>query len=99
MKNHIHFYMYGDSKITSLHDEIRTWVKARGGKPEIITSHTNNKRQLKIEFNNHKPSDTHHAISWEEFFNFFDNNNLLFLYQETTLAGVQSRFYKFIEKI
>jgi hypothetical protein len=38
------------------------------------------------------------AISWDEFFIGFDENNLAFLYQEKTKEGKVSRFSKLIER-
>ncbi|MBV9349705.1 MAG: hypothetical protein JO026_03060, partial [Patescibacteria group bacterium] len=35
-------------------------------------------------------------ISWDEFFRIFDDRGLLFLYQEETANGEQSRFCKFV---
>jgi len=37
-------------------------------------------------------------ISWNEFFEIFDENKLAFLYQEKTEDGKQSRFSKFVER-
>ena len=38
------------------------------------------------------------AISWDEFFMGFDENNLAFLYQEKTKDGSTSRFSKLIDR-
>ena len=37
-------------------------------------------------------------ISWEEFFEAFDENDLAFLYQDETEGGGESRFNKFISR-
>jgi hypothetical protein len=42
--------------------------------------------------------ETLERISWEEFFNGFEKNNLAFLYQNQTGDGRQSRFSKLIDR-
>jgi hypothetical protein len=38
------------------------------------------------------------GVSWNEFFNKFDEKNLAFLYQEKTATGKPSRFFKLISR-
>ena len=38
------------------------------------------------------------AISWEQFFEVFDENELAFLYQDKTSSGDTSRFNKFVNR-
>jgi hypothetical protein len=51
---------------------------------------------LRIDFPGYSGEDSLEEISWEEFFQKFDENNLQFLYQEETADGEESRFNKFI---
>ena len=37
-------------------------------------------------------------ITWDEFFEKFDEKRLAFVYQEQTAAGRQSRFSKFVSR-
>ena len=37
-------------------------------------------------------------ISWEEFFDKFEEKKLAFLYQEKTSGGDESRFFKFVSR-
>ena len=37
-------------------------------------------------------------ISWDEFFEKFDDSDLAFLFQEKTAAGKTSRFHKFVDR-
>ncbi len=39
-----------------------------------------------------------YVISWDEFFEKFDENNLAFLYQEELASGETSRFFKFVKR-
>jgi hypothetical protein len=88
------------SKTTTDHDEIRGWVEERGGKPARVKG-TKNKQGmgvLRIDYPGFSGEDTLETITWEEFFQAFDDNNLAFLYQDETKDGSESRFSKFVER-
>lgn len=44
------------------------------------------------------PEETLEKISWDEFFQIFDENKLAFLYQDRTEGGDTSRFNKFVSR-
>ncbi len=86
------------SKQTIDHDEIRKWVEARGGRPAAVErTHTEGEGGLlRIDFGEkEKELD---EISWDEFFQTFDERKLAFLYQEKTKDGKESRFFKFVRR-
>ena len=97
------------SKITTDHDEIRNWAEERGGRPATVRSthgkghgqgHDKNGGTgiIRIEFPD-APNSKHDAleeISWEEFFEKFDESDLALLYQEETAGGEKSNFNKLI---
>ncbi|MCF0050679.1 hypothetical protein LXM25_11460 [Dyadobacter sp. LJ53] len=89
------------SNTTTNHDEIRAWVEQRGGKPATVKG-TNKKKSdagiLRIDFPGYSGDDTLEEISWDEFFQKFDEGNLQFLHQTETADGKESRFNKFISK-
>jgi len=86
------------SKTTVNHDEIRKWAEEREGKPSIVKSTgKNGGGLLRINFPGYA-EDNLEEISWDEFFEIFDENNLDFLYQENTKDGSTSRFFKFVNK-
>jgi len=86
------------SKTTINHDEIRKWAEEREGKPSIVKSTgKNGGGLLRINFPGYA-EDNLEEISWDEFFEIFDENNLDFLYQENTKDGSTSRFFKFVNK-
>ena len=89
-----------DSKVTINHDEIRTWVEERGGNPARVkgTESKNSAGLLRIDYPGFSGEDTLEKITWEEFFEAFDQNGLAFLYQEETKDGKQSRFSKLINR-
>jgi len=83
------------SNTTTKHDEIRKWVEARDGRPAKVD--TGGKGGiLRIDFG--EPEDNLEEISWEEFFQIFDENKLAFLYQDETSDGGKSRFNKFVNR-
>jgi hypothetical protein len=83
-----------ESKTTTDHDEIRSWVERRGGNPARVEG-TN---VLRIDYPGFTGEDTLEQIDWDEFFKLFDKNKLAFLYQERTKDGGLSRFSKFVER-
>ena len=87
-----------ESKTTTNHDEIRRWVEARGGRPAGVqaTGDGDDPGILRIDFGD--PEEGLEEISWDEFFQAFDENDLAFLYQEETEEGGESRFNKFISR-
>ena len=87
-----------DSKTTKDHKKIKEWAEARDGKPAVVKSTSNNGKGgglLRINFPGYA-EDNLKDISWDEFFEIFDNNDLQFLYQEKTKDGGKSRFFKFV---
>jgi hypothetical protein len=88
------------SKTTTDHNEIRSWVEERGGRPARVKG-TENKQGagiLRIDYPGFSGEDTLETITWEEFFQAFEDNNLAFLYQDETKDGSESRFSKLIER-
>jgi len=87
-----------ESKTTTNHDEIRRWVEERGGRPAAVreTGGDDDAGILRIDFGDQ--DEGLEEISWDEFFETFDENDLAFLYQEQTADGSESRFNKFVSR-
>ena len=83
------------SNTTTDHDEIRKWAEARDGHPAMVKTRGRG-GVLRIDFG--KPEDNLEEVSWDEFFDVFDENKLAFLYQDKTADGSTSRFNKFVER-
>lgn len=82
---------------TTDHDEIRKWIEERDGRPSIVGSTAENGRKgglLRVDFGDQ--DDELEEIEWEEFFEIFDENDLVFLHQDKTADGETSRFNKFV---
>jgi hypothetical protein len=88
------------SKVTTNHDEIREWVEERDGQPSRVkgTGDDDSPGVLRIDYPGFSGEETLEPITWEEFFEAFDENNLAFLYQEETKDGEISRFSKLIDR-
>ena len=83
-----------ESKVTTNHDEIKRWVEERGGHPAEVKG----TELLRIDYPGFSGEESLEEISWEEFFDAFEENNLAFLYQEKTKDGGKSRFSKLIAR-
>lgn len=67
------------SHTTTDHSKIQTWVDARNGRPSRVKG-AKEGGVLRIDFG--APEETLEEISWDEFFQIFDENELAFLYQD-----------------
>ncbi len=91
--------MAGENKRSINHDEIRKWVEQRGGKPAVVQgTGGSGPGLLRINFPGYGNNKSLREISWDDFFKIFDDKKLEFLYQETTVDGKESRFFKFIRR-
>jgi hypothetical protein len=74
-----------DTRTTTDHDEIRRWVEQHGGTPARVpgTGDDNGPGRLRIDFPAGAGEDQLEHISWEEWFQEFDENNLAFQYEQT----------------
>lgn len=91
--------MSAESKTTQ-HGAIRRWAEERGGYPTGVngTGGGDDPGILRIDFPGYSGEDSLEKISWDEFFQKFDEKKLAFLYQDKTSGGEISRFYKLISR-
>ena len=92
--------MADTSKTTTDHEAIRRWVEARGGWPATVKGTGNGDPVgiLRIDFPGRGDDESLQEISWEDFFQKFDDSGLAFLYQEQTAEGGESRFSMFVNR-
>jgi hypothetical protein len=90
--------MSSHSETTTDHDAIRQWVESRQGRPTRVkgTGDEHGEGILRIDFA--EPDEKLEEISWDEFFETFDDRNLAFLHQDKTADGKTSRFFKFVRR-
>src|SRR3712207_900454 len=89
-----------ESKTTTSREKIKKWAEARGGKPATVkgTGDKEDPGLLRIDFPGYRGKQTLEEISWEDFFNKFEEKNLAFVYQEKTATGKPSRFFKLVSR-
>jgi len=87
------------SKTTQDHDEIRRWAEERGGKPSHVkkTGSGEDVGILRIDFPGYSGEGSLEQITWDEWFDKFDEGNLALLYEEETAGGAQSNFNKIVK--
>ena len=93
--------MAGEAKTTTNHDAIKSWAEERGGQPATVegTPHgSEHAGLLRIKFPNYDGDENLKEVSWDDFFQKFDEKNLAFLYQDEVKSGETSRFFKFVER-
>ena len=82
------------TKVTTDDNKIRKWVESRGGKPAVVKG----TEILRIDFPGYSGKYTLQPISWNEFFQKFEQKKLAFLYQEKTASGKRSNFNKLVSR-
>lgn len=79
-----------DSKRTTDHNEIRHWVEARGGKPATIAGTEKGNEEaglLRIDMPGGSSNPPLQPISWNDFFEKFDQEKLAMIYQQEKVNG------------
>lgn len=94
---------YGQPRLQDDHppQHHSTGAEERGGVPATVrdTSDEADPGVLRIHFPDRSDDpERFEQISWEAFFDRFEENDLAFLYQEETKEGDQSYFFKFIRR-
>jgi hypothetical protein len=86
------------ANVTTDHQKIRKWAESRGGHPATVkdTEQDDEAGILRLDFD--PPDAGLEKISWDEFFEKFDDADLAFLFQEKTSSGKTSRFQKFVDR-
>ncbi len=81
-----------ETKRTHDHEKIRHWAENRGGMPAVVENTWDGKRGfLNIDFGGSDESLV--EISWDDFFNIFEERDLEFIYQKG-----EGHYYKFIDR-
>jgi hypothetical protein len=86
----------GAARATVDHEAIQAWVDERGGHPARVkaTGSGEDPGILRIDFPGFSGEDTLEEIPWDEFFTWFDENELALLLSEEE----GNRFNKFVER-
>ncbi len=83
-------------KVTTDHDEIREFVERRGGHPARVvrTGAGDDPGLLRIDYPGYGGARSLEPISWDEFFDKFDESRLALVYQDEP----DSRFTKLVSR-
>ncbi len=84
--------------VTTDHDVIRKWIEEREGRPARVRDTEDQEGGLiRVDYPGFS-GESLQTISWEEFFDAFEANNLAFLFQDKKKDGSESRFSKMIDR-
>ena len=86
------------SRTTTDHEEIRSWAEDRGAHPACVrgTGGRGDIGMLRLDFPGYSGKQSLQEISWDEFFEKFDERGLALLYQEETAGGERSNFNQLV---
>lgn len=89
-----------ETRTTTDHDEIRSWVEENGGTPASVRGTESGEEAgvLRIDFPGGAGEDRLEHVSWETWFEKFDAEGLAFLYQARRAGGGGSTFFKVVRR-
>lgn len=92
--------MASESQTTIDHDEIRKWAESNDGKPCSVkgTAKDGDVGILRLDFPGGAGEEDLEHISWDEWFDKFESNELAFLYQSEKASGEPSTFFKLVSR-
>ncbi len=94
--------MPSKAKATAItdHEEIRRWAEERGAKPSCVrnTGGTEDVGIIRLDFPGYSGEQSLEEISWDDWFQKFDEQGLALLHQETTADGQKSNFNKLVSR-
>lgn len=90
----------GSAQPMTDHDEIRQWAEERGGKPSCVrgTGGRGDIGMLRLDFPGYSGGKSLQPISWDDWFEKFDERNLALLVQNRTARGKKSNFNKLVSR-
>src|SRR6266699_5731624 len=88
------------SKVTTNHDEIRRWAEERSAKPACVkgTGGRDDIGMLRLDFPGYTGAESLQEVSWDDWFEKFDERKLALLFQESTARGQKSNFNKVVSR-
>lgn len=90
----------GKTEALTDHDRIREWAEARDARPSCVadTGGKDDVGILRLDFPGYTGTESLKEISWDEWFQKFDEAGLAMLVQETTADGKRSNFNKLVRR-
>lgn len=92
--------MAAKTRTTIDHDEIRRWAEEHDGRPASVrgTEAGGAPGVLRIDFPGGAGEDDLEHISWDEWFQKFEDSGLALVYQEEKTSGEDSTFAKLVSR-
>jgi len=79
------------------HEEVREWAELHGGAPAILAdSRVGESGMLRLDFGD--GVEQLERITWEDFFDIFEDNDLAFIYEASDADGDASIHYHFTSR-
>lgn len=88
------------SRVLTDHDQIRRWAEERGATPTAVrrTESDEDVGIIRLDFPNYSGAGSLDEISWDEWFDKFDEKNLALLVQDQMANGKASNFNKLVSR-
>jgi hypothetical protein len=88
------------TKVLTDHDEIRRWAEERNAKPAHVlgTGGDEDVGMLRLDFPGYSGEGKLEEITWDDFFNKFEEQELALIVQEQTAEGEPSNFNKLVSR-
>jgi hypothetical protein len=82
------------------HEEIRQWAEERGAQPACVrgTGGRGDTGMVRLDFPGYSGGESLQPISWDDWFEKFDERGLALLVQDTTARGQKSNFNKLVKR-
>ncbi len=90
--------MFAEGKLTTNRNVIKKWAQARHGWPALIRRATSAgfEMVLSIVFPDSSSSEIARKLTWDEFFDQFEQQHLVFVYQEKDQNQRLSKSFAFL---
>ena len=89
------------SRTTTDHDEIRRWAEERSGKPSAVKRTRRGAKDvgmIRIDFPGYSGEGSLEPITWDQWFDKFDQKKLALIVQDETKTGEKSNFNKLVAR-
>ena len=89
------------SRTLTDHDEIRRWAEERGAKPASVRNTGNESDDvgiIRLDFPGYSGEGSLEEISWDEWFENFEDNELALVVQNKMANGQKSNFNKLVSR-
>ena len=88
------------SRMLTNHTEIRSWAEQRRARPAAVRSTHNDDYigMIRLDFPGYRGEDSLEEISWDEWFEDFDDRNLALVVHDETADGQRSNFHQLVQR-